>query len=241
MTLKNNLTLSLLFLSLIAGIFSCKKETESAVDVGYGYFPYEVGKYITYDVDSIVYDDFENDTDIYRFRIKEIVESIFTDNSGRPTMRIERYIKNYNPSLSYDSMNWVLKDVWSANITSRSAEKTEENIRYVKLSFPVTLNHSWNGNAFNTIGEQTYSYTDIATPRSYNSLTFDSTLMVTQENTTNLIEKKYYIEIFAKGVGLIYKESVDVYSGTIIPSVPVTSRIEKGFDYKMKVIDYGTE
>ncbi len=234
---------SLLFAAIILSlVFSCKKDktTSDTHDVGYGYYQGEVGKYIEYEVDSTVYDDFEHDTDYYRYRLKEVVESIFTDNAGRPTLRLERYIKMYNPALSYDSIPWALRDVWAANITNTTVEKTEENVKFLKLSFPVSAGKTWNGNAFNTLGEQTYTYTDVDKPRGYNGFSFDSTLMVTQQDELNLILKKYYIEVFAKGVGLVHKQSFDIYSGTVT-AVPVTSRIQKGVDYKMTVVKYGTE
>ena len=55
--------------------FSCrKKKTETSLDVGYDYAPTLLGKYVVYDVDSTVYDDFNDDTVYYKYRIKEKLE-----------------------------------------------------------------------------------------------------------------------------------------------------------------------
>ena len=124
---------------------SCKKETELPVDMGYKYFPVNTGHWVTYDVDSISYNDFTGQVDSFTFQIREVVESVFTDNEGRETQRLERY-KRWN-----DTSAWFLKDVWMVNLTATTAEKVEENIRIIKLIFPPKDNEKWDGNLYNTI------------------------------------------------------------------------------------------
>jgi hypothetical protein len=93
--------------------FACKKKTEDPPDVGYAYAPENIGKYIIYDVDSTIYDDFFNDTIYYKYRIKEKLEEVFTDNQGRKAIKLVRYIKKYNDTVSYDNIAWTVKDVWN--------------------------------------------------------------------------------------------------------------------------------
>lgn len=57
----------------------------------------------------------------------------------------------------------------------------------------------------------------------------------------NVIHRQYYIEKYAKNIGLIYREIKDVYSNTVILNVPVENRIEKGVIYKQTYITHGTE
>ncbi|MBN8702458.1 MAG: hypothetical protein J0M08_05310 [Bacteroidetes bacterium] len=223
-------------------LFSCEKEKDAKItDIGYNYFPLQVGSYWVYDVDSVVYDDFENDTDYYHYRIKEYVESTFQDFAGNTAFRIERYVKHYNAIVPYDSISWQLQNVCFANKTKTTAEKVEENMRYVKLIFPVEENKTWNGNSYNMLGEMDYTYESIDQSKTINNLHFDSTLVVQQSNTTNAIEKKYYIEIFAKNIGLVKKEIVDIYSSKPPLNTPVTSRIEKGFTLNMSIVEYGKQ
>jgi hypothetical protein len=195
-------------ISLLAILASCKKDKEvTAVDVGYGYFPDEVGHYVIYEGDSISYkDDQQEPHDTFRFLTKEIIESVYTDNEGRPTLRIERYTKWFNDTVPYEQMPWTLTDVWAANRTSTTAEKVEENVRYVKLSFPVRENSSWNGNAFNYLEEWEYEYDDINTAGTVNNISFDSVATVLQNDVENLVDRKYGVEKYAKNVGLVYKE-----------------------------------
>ncbi len=218
-----------LFMMAVTG---CKKEKNNLPDAGYSYFPDQPGTYVVYDVDSVVYDDFNNTVDTFRFQIKETIQSIYQDNSGRPTMRIERYKRKYNKNIAYNLIPWVLVDVWAANRTNTAAEKVEENIRYTKLAFVVQKEKKWNGNAQNTLGPQDYEYTDVDVPLSIGGASFDSTLTVLQQDHENLIEKQYYAESYARNTGMIYKKIIDVTSNTI-NSQYIMDRITSGLIYTM--------
>ena len=155
-------------------VVSCKHEVEAPSDVGYSFFPAKTGSWIIYDVDSTEYDGFTHTVKKYSFQLKEKVESVFQDNQNRETMRIERYIKEN------DSIGWVLRNVWISNLTNTTAERVEENLRFVKLTFPVAAGKTWDGNVYNTLGEQEYSMKNIDKPFSISGKTYDSTLTVVQ-------------------------------------------------------------
>ena len=224
----------------IIWMYACKKDAPIApLDLGYNYFPTQIGSFVIYDVDSIVHNDFTGKIDTFKYQIKEIIDTVYLDNSNRPTLRIERYKKNYNKSIPYSSIPWTLKNVCSGNRTKSSAEKVEENQRFVKLVFPIRLNAVWNGNIFNSMREWTYTYKEVNQPGRYGSLAFDSTLQVIQINSENKIYKKYFQEIYAKNVGIVYKEIIDVVSDTIIQFIPVMKRISSGLEFKMTISSYG--
>lgn len=211
-------------------ILSCKKDkVEPPVDMGYGYFPVNVGHYVIYQVDSTYYNDFIDSIEVWKYKVKETVESIYTDNSGRKTYRIERLQLNPN------STKWITKDIWAANLNSNNAEKVEENIRYVKLMFPIALDAEWDGNAFNQFSQtetQKYKYTDVHTPYSVNGLNFDSTVTVLQKEDATLISKDYGKEIYAKKVGLVYKKFQKL-------ELDVSQHIISGSDYTYTILSYG--
>jgi hypothetical protein len=206
--------------------------------MGYGYVPTDAGRYIIYDVDSTIYDEFNHDTVYYKYQLKEVVESIFPDNQGRPSMRIERYIRNYNPNLSYDSIPWTLKNVWYGTRTTTDYERVESNQRFVKLIFPLNNYAYWNGNAQNTIGDWEYQYQGIDFPQTQGNMKFDSTAIVIQKDETNLLDRRLYKEVYAKGVGLIFKQIFDVYD-TNIDITPVITRIKGGVYYDQTIHSYG--
>lgn len=229
--------------------FGCKKKIDPPVEVGYEYAPTTIGKYIVYDVDSIVYDDFKKDTTYFKYRIKETLAEHMTDNEGRPAIKLIRYIKTYSTTVSYDAMNWVIKDVWTYTKTNKTLEVVEEDQRYTKLAFPINADVTWNGNASNTLGEWQYKCKYINQAETINNTHFDNVLYVEQKDdkNKNAIHRQFYIEKYAKNIGLVYREIKDLYSNTptIIPNTnsisPVESRIEKGIIYKLTYVTHGVE
>lgn len=246
-SIRTFLNLFFICFLLYIGTSSCKKDASipTVSDFGYNYFPNTIGNYVIYDVDSIFHNDFTQKVDSFKYQIKEIIDTIFSDNVNRTTLRIERYKRNYKKNVAYSSIPWVLIDVWSANRTSSTAEKVEENQRFVKLIFPPVIKSKWNGNAANTMEERLYVYTDINVHRSFDNLSFDSTLLVTQIDHEDLIQKKYCVEIYAKNVGLIFRQNIDVESNIqstgINPFTPLMGRITSGFEFKMTVSSFGKQ
>jgi len=228
---------------LLAGMLysSCKKDPVPPPDLGYNYFPDQVGHFVIYEVDSTVYDDFTHDTVYYRYQVKEITESEFTDNEGRRALRIERWVRPYNDTLPYDSLSWTLHRVWSAVRTAAQAERVEENVRYIKLAFPPEKDKDWNGNAQNTLGEWDYEYEEVDAPANVNNRHFDSALAVLQHNDVNLLQHRYYHERYARNVGLIEKTVVDVFDTTLVPGVPVLNRIVGGVKVNYKIVSWGQQ
>lgn len=259
--MKRIITISVTAMILLSGVYSCKKDPGATVDMGYNYFPDQPGRYVIYQVDSIFYNatSFPPLVDTFKFLLKEKIESVYADNEGRPTMRLERYIKKYNASVPYSDMSWQLRNVWAQNKSLKTVEKVEENVRFVKLRFPVSIESKWDGNAYNTLGEQTYKYNFIDKERTIGNIKFDSVLQVDQRNETSLISKYYYEEKYARNAGLIYKRVIAVESqpnpAWSDPSVfpngddslslffneSILDRITSGFQYAMTVISYGTE
>lgn len=234
----------LIILVCVSFLFSCnKKKEEQFTDLGYEYYPITLGKYIVYDVDSTVYDDFSGDTTYYKFRVKEKIEETYTDNEGQPAYKLVRYVKWYNPLVIYDNMPWVIRDVWSLNKTTTAVEVVEENVRYIKLTFPVKEERTWKGNSKNILQDWDYKYLSIDKSEIINTLSFDNVLTVEQKDDKlkNMVHREYYVEKYAKGVGLVSKEIKDLFSGTIQIGIPVEQRIEKGIVYKQTIVSYGQE
>lgn len=195
----------------ISFIYSCKKSSIPPVDIDQSYFPLITGKYIIYDVDSLGFNNFypandSNYSDTSRFQIKEEIDSVFIDNTGNQAYKI---IRSRRPN---ENSSWIVTDVWSANLTDYTAEKVEENLRFIKLYFPILPGREWFGNAyietdsvFEWMEGWIYEYTSVHEPLTLNNLSFDSTLTVTQLDDQNVIERNVFIEKYARNVGLIYK------------------------------------
>ncbi len=213
---------------------SCKKDTQPAPDLGYNYAPVTPGAWIIYDVDSTYFNLFTHQKEVYSFQVMELVDSLLTDNSGRTMMRKKRFYRE-NASLE-----WQIGRIWSATRTSERLESNEENIKYVKLIFPVRKGRTWNGNAMNNDDEQEYKYLDVHVASTINGISFDSTATVQQQADSNLIEKKFKTETYAKNIGLVFKryEDVAVQDTAIDFNKPFDERINTGVKYYYRINSY---
>lgn len=234
--------LSILGLVLFA-IASCTKKNvpQDTSLLGLDYYPTASGKFVIYDVDSTVYTQLPKDTIYYRYRIKEKLADSFTDNTGQPAIRMERYIKWYDPNKSYDSISWKIKEVWMVNTSNKNVQVVESNNRFTKLIFPVQEKASWDGNANNTLGEWMYMYDYIDRTEKINNVTLDKVLLVKQKDYRTLISYQYYVEKYSKGIGLVYREIKDLLSNTIVAGIPLENRIESGIIYRQTFVTYGHE
>ncbi len=234
--MRKNTYIRLFILPLIALLLvaSCKKrETiEYTIYNGYEYFPVTVGSWITYEVDSIYHDDDVSIHDTTHFQLREVVAELFTDNEGRETMRLERF-KRAN-----DTLPWGLTDVWFANATETRVEKVEENIRYLRLVFPIKEGKTWDGNVYNTDSERDYEYTTVHQSASINNLPFDSTLQVTQIADSNFVKRQRAIETYATGIGLIYKVYIDLDTDLDF-TIQDPGAINTGIEYYQTITGYG--
>lgn len=222
---------------------SCTKKTVPGNTslLGLDYYPTETGKYVIYDVDSIVYTDLPKDTNFVQYRIKEKLADTYTDNQGKTAIRLERYIKKYNPLKNYDSIPWSMNEVWMVNATNQSVQVVEANNRYTKLIFPVEEKASWNGNAYNTREPWTYSYEYIDKAETIGNMAFNNVLKVNQKYSSTAITFQSYYEKYAKGVGLVYREISDLVSNKKVTPQPVQNRIETGVVCKQTYVSSGYE
>jgi hypothetical protein len=243
--LKKALHITFILVAFIA-FLSCKKKKTPVdpPDAGNDYYPTALGKYMVYDVDSIVFDEFTYDSTHYKYQVKEKLEEEYTDAQNRPAIKLVRYIKKYDAAVSYSAMPWTIKDVWQANVTKTNVEVVEENIRFIKLIFPVKESGSWNGNLYNTMEEWEYTYAYIDQPEKFNTLNFDKVLKVTQMHFPTLISRKDYLEKYAKGAGLVYREIIDLKYKNVVSNVNLDWSLipqKSGVVYTQKIVSWGTE
>ena len=188
-------------------VVTCKKSSIEPAPIDKSYYPLQTGKYIIYDVDSITMSNFFDTTDTAHYQVMEEVDVPYTEASGDTAYRIIRS-RREDPGQA-----WTITDIWSANLTEHTAEKVEENLRFIKLDFPVLLNKSWNGNSYIEtdspvayLSDWEYRYTEVDVPLAIGVLSFDSVVTVTQYDDENAIQKMLYVERYAKHVGMVYKE-----------------------------------
>lgn len=212
----------ILFLIIIC---SCKPIKYNNEDYHSKYFPIELNQEKEFLVTNINHSSFGKDTVTYY--LKEVVSEKFLDLEGDSAYRIERFWKT-------DSIdNYEIKDIWVANKSLNFAQLVEENIRFTKLIFPFDVNVVWDGNAFNNQQSQEYSIESLNIPYNGNGLSFDSSITVIQNYKSNLLEYENSKEIYVIGVGLVYKEDIEV----LINSAD-SNDFSQGYEFYQELIEY---
>lgn len=227
----------IIFASFIFGACSEDETDELTLNLGYDYFPIEVGTFAEYRADSIWHDqpnpNIEGIHDTTSYFIREEIESEILDAQDEPSLRIVRYKRN---TLSED---WNLVDVWFAKRTAQNAEKVEENVRYIKLAFPVRESAMWNLNALNANDEWPAFYDSLFVERETDDFLFPKTIKVLQRDNKNLIDDELAFEIYAEGVGLIKRYERDLTTQLNFVNEPIAENIRLGHEFKWEIIDYG--
>jgi len=223
---------SIWIILLLGSLVACKKRDPEVPYSGTRYFPLQQGNYILYDVDSIVYDAFNQSVDTLNFKIKMMIGDPYTDAEGNPGFKVLRYFQ-----LS-DTLDFKLQDVWYARKTRRNVEQVEENKRYVKLALPPGKGTSWDGNSKNDLPTWDYYIKDLHIARNINGHSFDSTLTVVQYDDKGevLTQSRYSEEKYASGIGMVYyyREWIDnVYDNSSSQFVP-----SSGYKVKWSLVDY---
>lgn len=226
----------------------CTEEIEPPSDLGFDYFPLELGQRMIYQVDSIIYDTTGTgiiiDTSITYLQ-EEIVAEL-TDNTGQPLYRIEISEKKElgDP--------WQIRSVYAAQRTDQAAYRTEENLRFIKMIFPLERNSPWDGNRFfdatvNVVvaGETIemfknweYQIIEIGEPGQVGQFVFDQITTISQADDENLIELRYSQEKYAKGIGLVYKEMRILDTQNISETLPWEEKAQKGFILRQTLIEH---
>ena len=200
----------ILLMAIVIGFSACKKEFADPIDFKYDYFPLDSGSVWLYDAEYIYVNEFNNSIkDTIYYQIKEVVGPSYIDQEGDEAVEIWRYEKIDT------AQNWSPKLVWSAKRTTTQAEKTEDNLRFIKLVFAPQVGVEWNGNTYLNVQNDiafyedwVYEYLEVDDANTVNGLTYDSTLLVLQVDDENLQRKKYSEEIYARHKGLVYKEEI---------------------------------
>ena len=232
----------LLGIALLVTLFAaCSKSTfeETNLEMGYEYFPLELGKYKIYQVDSVVYDTTGSGVTITNsssYIQEEIVDTLL-DNSGRLNYKIERSWRRETGDV------WQLQDVWLTNRSDETAERIEENLRFIKMVFPLSVGKTWDGNIFidqttniSVAGETIeifknwlYEVASIGEMATVGSNTYDEVAEIIQADSENFIELRSSREQYAKGVGMVYRKMSILDTQRIDENEPWESKAQKGF------------
>lgn len=221
----------ILFLA-ITYFWGCSPKQDSVPAVtGKEYFPISLG-------DTAVYQVVKSDTSVSgnvinsNYFLKEVVSDTFLTLEKLVGYKVDRYV---NPNST--SSSWTYDSTWYSYSNSFEAVRVENNVPYVKLSFPVKNNKQWDGNVKNNYGENKYKMINIDKKYQVGTLQFPRSLVVLQSSDTTydrIVGQDKRLEVYAASVGLVYKESVIISINS--SSNPISRR---GVNYRQKLISYG--
>ncbi len=211
--MKKNISLAVLIVATL--LVACKKETEDFKTPAISdYAPYETGKYIVYQLDSFRYPPFSTEGITISYQVKYLVDSLITDNLGRPAYRIFRQIRKTAAD------PWVQDNTFMATNTGTSLEFNDNNLKFVSLKQPISNTYTWKGNSYiNTssaysdytyLDDWDYTYDSVGAPLTLGNVNLENTIKVAQRDEEigspgfyNQID--FGVEYYAKGIGLVYK------------------------------------
>ena len=132
------------------------------------YFPLKPGMFHEYKVRQIVFDAFNNTADTFDLLIRDNQDTFFTDNIGRKAMRVERSFLN-PVSLMTDSIK-----VFYYVVSNSHVEQVMNNIRTVKMSFPVGTELVWDVNSLNKSNRFSVFYENSSDTLSVNGVSYEN-------------------------------------------------------------------
>lgn len=206
-------------LSVLAfSLHSCKEknggiETASIED----YSPFTIGKYITYQLDSVVTVNFGAALTTRTYIVKYVVDAAITDAIGRPSWRIVRYMKKPNDT-------WESDATFFATPISNGLEFVENNMRYVKLRLPIRNGYDWPGNTHidtysltsqvKYLADWDYTYDSVGVATTVGTYNLEDAIKVDQRDEiignpgdpSSYSEINYGVEKYARGIGLVYRK-----------------------------------
>lgn len=243
------LLLSLFILS------SCKKETEQIqLESLSDYMLSQAGKYITYRTDSTLFTNFGTLTTVHSYQEKHQVDGVITDNEGRTSYRVFRSLRD-----TAGTQPWKPSGTYYITPDTAAVDVIENNLRFVKLAFPLKQDNSWKGNRFlpndpygdayefsndNNMFEWNYTYTSTGETLDLNGVAVNDVVTVqsadeslnapvTDPATYGFIN--YSVEKYAKGIGLVYEE---LTMWEYQPNTGGNGGYKTGFGVKRTMLDH---
>ena len=246
--------LSCLIAIFLFSLFSCTEKTEEFITEPLSdYLPLQPGKYIIYRLDSLSLTDFGQSIETHSYQVKHEVDAEITDNSGRPSYRVYRYLRNAD-----SSGEWANNGSYYVTPLADRIEVIEDNLRFIKLHAPLREGYSWKGNSYlhldpyesfrfataSYMARWDYTYDSFSSLVEYKGNKYNDVWTIEEEDDERNFpvtqpaspgSKIRSVEKYAKNIGLVFREY------TIVEYEPNTSGPNpyyRGFGITMWMIDH---
>lgn len=156
------------------------------------YYPIGKGEYRIYEVKQSTFPTGIRLDSVYK--VKEVFADTFADIQGGISYKIARF--RTKPPVD----TFSLDSVWYVKVSSNGIVKTENNIPLLKLSEPLLMSKTWNGNQYNTYAAEYYKINRAGAYKNYAEV-----IEVTQRDDSSLLRRDLRKEIYARDLGMVYK------------------------------------
>lgn len=240
-----------------SAFFACKKTSSTNGDKTLNYFPLQFGKYVTYNVDSVVYDTLGCTQYETHNQLKYAIDDTFRDSKNRLSYVMDVFARPHDGAVWYKNRVILLTPAEvvpttttpPANTPTSSILWSESGAQFIKMEFPIVEGISWKGNALVPVQDSDYmfyknwNYTYQALNQSYNTgyMNFDNTVTVLENNesvynpaldTTQYAYRTYSKAIYGYNVGMVYREFTHyIYH-------PNHETCVKGWTVTMRAVDH---
>lgn len=215
-----------LFISCFIGatflFIGCSKQTEKLnLPLPSDYYPLQTGHTFIYRLDSTIISYSGISLTVHSYLAKDSIADTIKDNQDRLSYRVYRFITDtlaVNP--------WQTIATYYITPTDHGIEVMDENnLRFIKLKEPIQNDFSWQGNSYidtksagslyQYMDGWNYTYQNVGQPFTVLNGTLNNTITVLQQDETsppgdfdpnNYQQRNYAIEVYAQGIGLVYKE-----------------------------------
>jgi len=232
---------------VLCTFIACSKKTDDyKVTVTSDLFPMAVGKVFVYRLDSTSLNLGVFSTAYYLE--KDSITGTFIDNQGRIGYIFFRYLTDTSLSkpFQYADTHYAVADDKRVELIDNY------NRRFIPLANPVGLNTTWLGNSYLDYTQLSitantnydgwnYQYTQLDSPFTSLKVSYPHCYTVLQKNDSSGVfnpatinSRTYSVEVYSKGIGLVYKEFVDYF----YQITPTPGYEDGSYSIKMNLISY---
>jgi hypothetical protein len=244
------------FLCIVA--LSCERETDvytSNDAYQYRYFPLSIGKVLEYQLDSVFFtvdSSGVRSLDSVSALIREEVIDTFRLGNDLSYVIIRSQLM--------PNGSWIPVGTMQAGQTEKFAWRTENQFRLLKMTYPMTSRSAWDGlifinpdveievrsNRIQPFSNWEFEVDSINKARTVGAFTFDSTLVITEADDVNAIERRFSRVVYALGIGAVSVERLILDSQycnqnpapTDCNTLPWEQKAERGFIVRQVITKY---
>ena len=201
---KLNPIIFIFVLQVLFFCWSCGETGQLVYPSKASFYPTKKDKFIIYSYEEFNHDAFNSSTDTTTYWIKETIETPFIDQEKDSSYQLRI-------DYSYDEgLNWEFQYYAVIKVDNYSLERSDLDVKRIKLSFPVKDNKSWDVNMLNSQETQYGFYQNTDGLYRIKDSLFSETVIVNLGDQEDIIFTIFEEEVYARGIGLILRKFRDI-------------------------------